>query len=64
MIKYSKQITCDQIKEYIYKIFICIPVIKQGTGTKKLFMLSIVSRDFVDFHPSYLLATVECFGMN
>ena len=64
IIKSSKQTICGQIKEYIYIILICITVIEQGIGTVKLFILLIVSRDFIDFHPGSLLATVESFGVN
>ena len=43
-------------------IVICISVINQGTGLIKLFILFVVLKVFIDFHPSYILDTVEGIG--
>ena len=43
-------------------IVICISVIDQGDGPIKLFILYIVLRVYIYFHPGYLLATVEVIG--
>ena len=43
-------------------IVIFISAIDQGTGSIKLFMLSIVLNVLIDFQPSSLLAAVEGIG--
>ena len=43
-------------------IVIFISVIDQGTGPIKLFMLSIIFKFFIDFHPESLLDTGEGIG--